>query len=34
MTLGVALGSFQALNVAVYAHYFGRSHALQQGKET
>ena len=27
MTLGVALGSFQALNAAVYAHYFGRSHA-------
>ena len=27
VALGVALGSFQALNAAVYAHYFGRSHA-------
>jgi MFS family permease len=27
VALGVALGSFQALNAAVYAHYFGRTHA-------
>jgi MFS family permease len=27
VALGVALGSFQALNAAVYAHYFGRAHA-------
>ncbi len=25
-TLGVALGSFQAANVAAWAHYFGRAH--------
>lgn len=25
-TLGVALGSFQAANVAAWAHYFGRTH--------
>jgi MFS family permease len=27
MTLGFAYGSFQAINAAVYAHYFGRKHA-------
>jgi MFS family permease len=27
VALGVALGSFQALNAAVYVHYFGRTHA-------
>src|SRR5688572_7670222 len=25
-TLGIALGSFQAVNVAAWAHYFGRTH--------
>ena len=25
-TLGIALGSFQAANVAAWAHYFGRAH--------
>jgi MFS family permease len=25
--LGLAYGSFQAINAAVYAHYFGRTHA-------
>jgi MFS family permease len=25
--LGFAYGSFQAINAAVYAHYFGRQHA-------
>ena len=27
MTVGFAYGSFQAINAAVYAHYFGRKHA-------
>jgi MFS family permease len=27
MALGFAYGSFQAINAAVYAHYFGRQHA-------
>jgi MFS family permease len=27
MALGFAYGSFQAINAAVYAHYFGRKHA-------
>ena len=27
VVLGLALGSFQAINAAVYAHYFGRRHA-------
>jgi MFS family permease len=27
MALGLAYGSFQAINAAVYAHYFGRKHA-------
>jgi sugar phosphate permease len=27
VALGLALGSFQAINAAVYAHYFGRTHA-------
>ena len=27
MALGGAYGSFQAINAAVYAHYFGRAHA-------
>jgi MFS family permease len=27
MTLGFAYGSFQAINAAVYAHYYGRQHA-------
>ena len=27
VALGLALGSFQAINSAVYAHYFGRRHA-------
>lgn len=27
MMLGFAYGSFQAINAAVYAHYFGRKHA-------
>jgi MFS family permease len=27
IALGLAYGSFQAINAAVYAHYFGRKHA-------
>ena len=27
MAIGLAYGSFQAINAAVYAHYFGRKHA-------
>src|SRR5687768_336852 len=27
VALGFAYGSFQAINAAVYAHYFGRKHA-------
>jgi hypothetical protein len=27
IVLGVALGSFRAINAAVYAHHFGRRHA-------
>jgi MFS family permease len=27
VVVGVALGSFQAINAAIYAHYYGRAHA-------